>query len=275
MTFVRRLAPLALAFVFAGSTAGCGHSEEEWQQKLKEIEELNNRLNKTGADKKKCDDDLARATDDIANLRGELAKATGQAGDLSKQADEQRRLIDRLKREKEQLDAIKARFDQLKRKLESLTRLGLNVTVRNNRMVIQLPGDLLFESGRTDLKADGRNMLEQVAEVIGKDAGLASRTYQVAGHTDNKPYGGQHIDNWGLSLMRAREVTVYLTGVKGAPGKKGGGGLDAKRWSAAGYGENDPITPNDTDDNRRKNRRVELVVLPNVEEMIDLQSLTR
>jgi chemotaxis protein MotB len=273
MNFVRRVAPLALAFVFAGSTAGCGHSEEEWQQKLKEIEELNGRLNKTGADKKKCDDDLAKATDDIANLRGELAKATGQAGDLSKTADEQRRLIERLRREKEQLDAIKARFDQLKRKLESLTRLGLNVTVRNNRMVIQLPGDLLFESGRTDLKTDGRNMLEQVAEVIGKDPGLASRTYQVAGHTDNKPYGGPHVDNWGLSLMRAREVTVYLTGPKGGPRK--GGGLDPKRWSASGYGENDPVAPNDTDDNRRKNRRVELVVLPNVEEMLDLQSLTR
>lgn len=275
MTFVRRLAPVALCFAFATASAACGHSEEEWQQKLKEIEELNGRLNKTSADKKKCDDDLARATDDIANLRGELAKATGQAGDLSKTADEQRRLIERLKREKEQLDAIKARFEQLKRKLESLTRLGLNVTVRNNRMVIQLPGDLLFESGRTDLKTDGRNMLEQVAEVIGKDAGLASRTYQVAGHTDNKPYGGPFIDNWGLSVMRAREVTVYLTGAKAAAGKKGGGGLDPKRWSAAGYGENDPVAPNDTDDNRRKNRRVELVVLPNVEEMLDLQSLTR
>jgi chemotaxis protein MotB len=271
MTFVRRLVPLTLALAFAASTAGCGHSEEEWQQKLKEIEELNGRLNKTSSDKKKCDDDLAKATDDIANLRGELAKATGQAGDLSKTAEEQKRLIDRLKKEKEQLDAIKARFEQLKRKLESLTRLGLNVTVRNNRMVIQLPGDLLFESGSTALKTDGRNMLEQVADVIGKDAGLNARTYQVAGHTDNKPYGGPHIDNWGLSVMRAREVTVFLTNPKGRKGPT----LDPKRWSAAGYGENDPVASNDTDDNRRKNRRVELVVLPNVEEMLDLQSLTR
>ena len=243
----------------------CGHSEDEWQQKLKEVEDLNNRLSASSAEKKKCDDDLTKTTDDLARLRGELDKATVIAGDLSKTAEEQRQLIERLKREKEQLDAIKARFEQLKKKLESLTKLGLNVTVRNNRMVIQLPGDVLFESGRVDLKADGRDMLGKVAEVIGKDGGLASRTYQVAGHTDNKPFAGPYKDNWGLSVMRAREVVVFLTGQK----------LNAQKWSAAGYGEFDPIAPNDTDENRRKNRRVELVVVPNVEEMLDLKSLTK
>ncbi len=57
--------------------------------------------------------------------------------------------------------------------------------------------------------------------------------------------------------------------------KKGGGGLPGDHWSAAGYGETDPIAENDTPENMQKNRRVELVVLPNVEEMLDLKSLTK
>ena len=74
--------------------------------------------------------------------------------------------------------------------------------------------------------------------------------------------------------MRAREVLTFL--VKPHDDKKEpGGGLKGDRWSAAGYGETDPIATNDNPDNMQKNRRVELVVLPNVEEMLDLKSLTK
>lgn len=256
-----------------GVATGCGHSEEEWQQKLKEIAELDGKLKKTSEDKKKCDDDLAKAQEDLNTQKDEISKLKGTAGDLSRQTQEQRLMIERLKKEKEQLDAIKARFEQLKRKLEALTRLGLNVTVRNNRMVIQLPGDVLFDSGKVDLKPKGKEMLQQVADVISKDAGLASRNYQVAGHTDNKAFsGGTFKDNWGLSLMRAREVLVFLVSPREA--KEGGGGLDSKHWAAAGYAETDPIAANDSPENMNKNRRVELVVMPNVEEMLDLSKLT-
>jgi len=73
--------------------------------------------------------------------------------------------------------------------------------------------------------------------------------------------------------MRAREVLTFL--VNPAEAKTGGGGLPADHWSAAGYGETDPVTGNDSPENMQKNRRVELVVLPNVEEMLDLKSLTK
>ena len=73
--------------------------------------------------------------------------------------------------------------------------------------------------------------------------------------------------------MRAREVVVFLTSAK--DGKPPGGGLSAKSWSASGYGDTDPAFPNDTDENRQKNRRVELVVMPNVEEMLDISKLTQ
>ena len=136
-------------------------------------------------------------------------------------------------------------------------------------MLIQLPGDVLFDSGRDSLKKDGEEILRQVANVIRGDSELSKREFQVAGHTDSKPLaGGQFRDNWGLSAMRARSVLTYLTGA----GDKGGG-LDATKWSAAGYAETDPIATNDTEEGRKKNRRVELVVQPNVEEMLNLNSL--
>jgi chemotaxis protein MotB len=264
--------PLTLMLALGGA-AGCGHSEEEWQGKLNEIKNLEGRLKKAEDERKKCDSDLAGARDELALLRTENDTLKGKAGDLSKQTADQLALIERLKREKEQLDAIKRRFEELRRKLDGLTKLGLNVTVRDNRMVIQLPGDVLFDSGKVDLKKDGEKMLLQVAEVISKDAGLAVRHYQVAGHTDSKPFsGGNYKDNWGLSLMRAREVLTFLIAPR--EGREPGGGLPPKNWAAAGYADTDPIAPNDTPENMKKNRRVELVVMPNVEEMLDLNRLT-
>lgn len=264
---------IAMFALMLPTLPACGHGEEEWQAKLKEIEGLNAKLGKVHGEKKKCDDDLAKAQDDITGLKTELDVARGKAGDLSKLSEEQRSMIERLKKEKEQLDAIKRRFNELKSKLDALTKLGLNVTVRNNQMVIQLPGDVLFASGKTDLQPKGKEMLQQVADVVSKDAGLASRHYQVAGHTDAKAYAGPLKDNWGLSLMRAREVLTFLIAPK--EGREPGGGLDPKKWAATGYGDTDPAVPNDTPENMGKNRRVELVVLPNVEEMLDITKLTK
>ena len=185
--------------------------------------------------------------------------------------EEQARALEDYKRRAEQLEAIKKRFELLREKLQALTKLGLNVTVRNNRMVIQLPGDVLFDSGRETLKKDGTEILVKVAEVIRNDAGLAARSFQVAGHTDDAPLqGGRFKDNWGLSVMRAREVLAFLVDAS-----EKGGRLNPKKWSASGYGEMDPVKPNDTPENKQSNRRCELVVLPNVEEMLDLKTLTQ
>ena len=270
--FQRAVPALALILATLAAAPGCGHNEEEWQGKLNEIKALDARLKKADEERKKCNDDLAGQRDELASLRTENDVLKGKTGDLSKQSQEQLALIERLKREKEQLDAIRSRFEQLKKKLESLTKLGLNVTVRDNRMVIQLPGDVLFESGKVDLKPKGKEMLAQVADVISKDAGLASRHYQVAGHTDaEKLEGGVFKDNWGLSVMRARQVVVFLVDAA----DRGGGGLNPKHWSASGYGAEDPVAPNNTPENLAKNRRVELVVMPNVEEMLDINKLTR
>jgi chemotaxis protein MotB len=275
MTWRRRVSIAALA-AFIGVAAACGHSEEEWQAKLKESQELQNQLNAEKAAHKKSDADLNSAQGQIDQLKGQLKKMGLDFSNLNADYAEQKDALEKLRKDKEQLEQIRKRFDVLKQKLESLTKLGLNVTVRKNRMTIQLPGDVLFDSGRVDLKKDGKDILVKVADVIRNDKDLIARSFQVAGHTDNTPLvGGVFRDNWGLSVMRAREVLTFLIAPTSEKAGTGGGGLPPDHWSAAGYGETDPVIPNDTPQNKQKNRRVELVVVPNVEEMLDLKSLIK
>jgi chemotaxis protein MotB len=277
MNWRRSMSLAALTLCLFGSSLGttaCGHSEEEWQAKLRENENLQKQLSAEKAAHEKAESDVTDARTQIEQLRQELKKAGVDLSNLNANLAEQRAALEKLRSDKAQLDEIRKRFEALKQKLESLTKLGLNVTVRNNKMTIQLPGDVLFDSGRTDLKKEGRDILLKVADVIRNDKELNARAFQVAGHTDNKPLGGgPYKDNWGLSAMRAREVLTFLVGPN--EGKPPGGGLPPNHWSAAGYGDTDPIAPNDKPEDMQKNRRVELVVLPNVEEMLDLKSLTK
>jgi chemotaxis protein MotB len=198
---------------------------------------------------------------------------TGSANaQLTKNVEELQRALKEYQERAAQLERIKQRFELLRAKLQKLTDLGLKVEIRRNRMVIRLPGDVLFASGDDKLSKEGNQVLDAVAEVIRNDKQLAGRYFQVAGHTDNKPLkGGRFGDNWGLSAMRARQVLLYL--VHPVDPKEGGGGLAAERLHAAGYGDTDPVAKNDADEGRKQNRRVELVLMPDVEEMLDLKSL--
>jgi len=258
-------------FMAVSIFSGCGYSQEEWDQKVRENEQLRNQLAAQRQANKKCESDYADALAEVEDLKKKLKERGVNIDSLSADLAQQRKALEEYKRRAEQLDAIRKRFELLRSKLQKLTQLGLKVEVRDNRMLIQLPGDVLFDSGKDILKKDGEDILRQVATVIRDDADLKQREFQVAGHTDAKPLaGGQFRDNWGLSAMRARSVLKLLTD----PTEKGGGGLDPKNWSAAGYADTAPVATNDTDEGRQKNRRVELVVEPNVEEMLNLNSLT-
>jgi chemotaxis protein MotB len=259
-------------FLSLGLTA-CGYSQEEWDQKLRENESLTQQLKAQTDAHKKSQSDYQEAVQEIDALKKQLADTGVSVSSLTQSVAEKQKALEEYARRTEQLDQIRKRFELLQTKLQKLTQLGLKVEVRNNRMLIQLPGDVLFDSGQDKLKAEGSKILMQVAEVIGKDADLSKRLFQVAGHTDSKPLvGGVFKDNWGLSTMRARSVVLLLTS---PPDKKGegGGGLKPSNWSAAGYADTDPVAANDTDEGRKKNRRVELVLQPNVEEMLSLKSL--
>jgi chemotaxis protein MotB len=262
------------ALLSSFASLGCGHTDEEMAQKQREIDKLSADLK---ASAQQIADDQAKFADaqsEIDKMKLALKEAGVTAG--SEKARLEQALAE-YKQRADQLAAIEQRFRELRGRLEALTKVGLKVVVRNNRMVIQLPGDVLFDSGKDELKPQGREVLGQVADVIRNDNDLSKRNFQVAGHTDNQKYppGGPFHDNWGLSLARAREVLLFMIGNLGKPGK-GGGGLDSKHWSACGYGETDPQTgtvDHQTIEEMGKNRRVELVLQPNVEEMINLNNI--
>jgi len=289
LIFAKSRAPrgaLKLVSFFALTLAlvGCGPSKADMQAQIDKYNKLasehETEQDKRAQAEKELAEMKARAAElrkkleaagmNLDNLSLQVAESETQKERLSQTLGELQSALEEYKKRAQQLERIQARFDELRKKLQELTQFGLKVEIRHNRMVIRLPGDVLFDSGKTDLKKDGKEVIGKVAEVIRKDPGLSARYFQVAGHTDNKPLaGGKYGDNWGLSAMRAREVLLHLVKATSA----NGGGLDASKLHAAGYGETDPVVPNDSDESRKQNRRVELVVQPNVEEMLNLNSL--
>jgi chemotaxis protein MotB len=257
---MRVLSYFALAAALAVFAFGCGYSEDQWQAQLAKYNQLKSDDDaKIHAEQAKIDD-LTRQLKDLG------VEVSTTKADLA----QRQKALEEYQARAHQLELIKERFEKLKSKLDELTKLGLAVNVRHNRMVISLPGDVLFDSGRETLKKDGQAILLKVAGVVNADPQLLSRDYQVAGHTDNKPLQrGPFKDNWGLSLMRAREVLVFLVD------PKKGGALPVDHWSATGFADTDPIASNDTDDGRQKNRRCELIVSPSIEEMLDLKAITQ
>src|SRR5579859_2917959 len=271
---------MLVGFVTLLFTPACGHSEDEWEQAQHDISKLKADLDV--ANKRHTEDEqkYTAAQQQIDELNAKL-KELGVG--LSRSEDEKSKLrlaMSEYEARLKQLDDMKARFRDLKGRLDKLTSVGLKVIVRNNRMVIQLPGDILFDSGKDTLKPDGKRILKQVADVIKADPTLSTRNFQVAGHTDKEPYAGQYFDNWGLSVMRARQVLVFLVAANKTTDPKGvptGGGLGPTHWAAAGYAQFDPVAgtvEEQTREEEGKNRRVELVLQPNVEEMLNLKDLT-
>lgn len=268
------------AALMASVATGCGHSEDEWQQAQRSISGLKADLE---ASNKRHADDEQKYADAQQRIQDMQAQLKDLGVGLSKSEEETSKLrtaTHEYEARFKQLDDMKARFKDLKSRLDKLTSVGLKVVVRNNRMVIQLPGDILFDSGKDSLRPDGKKILKQVADVIKGDSTLSLRNFQVAGHTDKEPYAGQYFDNWGLSVMRARQVLVFLvspdsgTDAKGVPA---GGGLKATHLAAAGYGATDPIAgtvEQQTREEELKNRRVELVLQPDVAEMLNLKDVT-
>jgi chemotaxis protein MotB len=266
----RRAAGVALLLL----AAGCGYTEQQWRVQVDALERERTRRDAAEDRLSRIDAELEEQRSKVQGLEQRLAGAgvdverlsTDLAGATATLEDRERALVE-YKARAQKLEAIRARFETLRQKLAALTEVGLTVTVRKNRMVVALPGDVLFDSGKDKIKKEGKDALRKVAEAVKSDPALMAREYQVAGHTDSKKLqGGVFGDNLGLSTMRARQVVLFLTD----PAE---GGLPRERWSAAGYADTDPLVPNDTDEGRKANRRCEIVVVPSVDELIDLKSL--
>jgi len=255
---------LAIPFLLSSVVVGCGYSEDEWQAQLDKYNKLQS---ESSAKQAALEKELAAAKQKVDDLEKQLKDAGLDLTKMTSQLEDREKALAEYQARAKQLEQIKARFDLLKKKLEELTKLGLEVNIRRNRMVISLPGDVLFDSGKDTLRKDGEEILKKVATVIKNDRSLLGRDYQVAGHTDSQPLaGGPFKDNWGLSLMRARSVLTFLVAK---------GGMPRQHWSAAGFADTDPVANNASKDGQQKNRRCDLIVVPDVDEMLDLQKILK
>ena len=154
-------------------------------------------------------------------------------------------------RRKEQKEFEDARKMMEKRLMEEIKGDKISLRLDEAGLAIILSDDILFDSGKADVKKQVYSVLDYLISIInekvpGKDIG-------VTGHTDNVPikFSGWK-SNWELAAARATNVLYYLEN----------NGVSSKRLSATGYGEHRPIASNDTAAGRSKNRRVEIVILP-------------
>lgn len=235
----------------------------ELEKKNAELEKKNSLLEKTSTQLQQSSTDLEARKGEIAKLRAEIDRLVqldrSHTGEQMARITELRRRLAELEAAQRAAEYRAAVYRDLTLKLKKQIDDGdLEVIVRNGRMVLLLPNDVLFDSGRTELKPAGKTALEAVASVI---AAMPDRHFQVSGHTDNVPIkNAQFASNWELSAGRALRVLHFLVGQ----------GVTETNLSAAGYSEIDPIATNQTPDGRRKNRRTEITLQPNIDELVQI-----
>lgn len=140
-----------------------------------------------------------------------------------------------------------------------VTYIQKNVNTKNNVQVItdqrgiivSMSSDkLLFKPGSADIRSEAYPLLDQIGQTLDRTANII----RVEGHTCDLPprRGGQYPTNWELSTARATNVLRFFVEIKG---------LDARAFCAAGYAGTHPLVPNTSEENRRRNRRVDIVIV--------------
>lgn len=184
-------------------------------------------------------------------------KVNQLSGDLKKREARLKEVEDALRKRDEATNALKNKLQQA---LLGFQQNGLTVAVKNGKVYVSLTDKLLFPSGSIVIDARGKMALEQLAAVLNKEPDI---NIAVEGHTDDKKVInlGQIKDNWDLSVLRSTSVCRYLTEVEK---------IDPHRLTATGKSEYQPNDPSNTTDARSKNRRIEIILTPKLDELYNL-----
>lgn len=134
---------------------------------------------------------------------------------------------------------------------------GLSVEQRDGKVYVSMENKLLFDSGSWAVNSEGRKAVQQLGTVLAQNPDIA---VLIEGHTDNVPYGGsgQLKDNWDLSTKRATSIVQIL---------RENTNIDPKSLTAAGKGEFAPVASNDSEAGKAKNRRIEVILTPELDEI--------
>ncbi|NLW22289.1 MAG: flagellar motor protein MotB [Tissierellia bacterium] len=134
----------------------------------------------------------------------------------------------------------------------------INISIEERGLIIRFMDNVLFDSGKADLKPESIEILKYIGQVLNSEE-FKDRLIKVEGHTDTDPiiYSEEFPTNWELSAIRATNVLRYLVEIEN---------IDGSRISSSGYSYYRPIAPNDTKENKAKNRRVDIVILNSTHE---------
>lgn len=196
--------------------------------------------------------DLDTRTAQLDEERARSTRILSDKGALKAELDSMKAALAELEARKRQAEQRVAAYKDLVARFQKLIDAGkLDVRVVDGRMVVVLATDILFPSGSAELSDDGKAALTEVGTVL---ATIDNR-YQVEGHTDNVPIRTTKFpSNWYLGAARAIGVVDHLIA----------SGLQGDHVSAAAFADTKPVAPNTDDAGRSRNRRIEIVVLPDL-----------
>ncbi len=205
--------------------------------------------------------ELAEATaqlharlDELSTLLSKAESKSAEVEALRLRLQEAADQVSELQQEQQKLRARSDTYDRLVATLRQEIEAGkVKVREGSNRLSVEMTDKVLFDSGSASLNADGEHALRKVGAVLRT---VGDRQIVVEGHTDSAPIGGGLAErfptNWELSAARATCVVRFLEDA----------GVDPARLAAAGYSRYRPVADNATDDGRRQNRRIEIVLTP-------------
>ena len=209
-----------------------------------ELRDLQTSYNEVDASYKKLKNN---STTEISKLSGDLAAREKRLKEVEEV----------LRKRDEATNSLKEKLQQA---LLGFTKSGLTVEIKNGKVYVSLTDKLLFPSGSIIIYEKGKQALTQLANVLKQQPEI---NIAVEGHTDNQKINnlGQIKDNWDLSVLRATSVVRYLT-----ENEK----VESVRMTATGKGEFQPLGSNTGADGRSKNRRIEIVLSPKLDELYNL-----
>jgi len=246
-------------------TASLGQDVRTTSQRLadlnKEYDQLNayykNLLNSSG----KMNRDLAEQREQLLSIQDNLEKTRKLNDSLSISLNEREKKVRELETILANKDkAVQDLKNRVSNALLNFKENDLTVNVKNGKVYVSLAEQLLFGSGSIEVDAKGVGALQQLAKALKDQKDIQ---IMVEGHTDNVPISKKSTymqDNWDLSVMRATAITKILTK----------GGVSPNQITASGKGEYLPLTANDSPQGRQKNRRTEIIITPNLDELFKI-----
>lgn len=202
------------------------------------------------------EEQLALAETRASDAEQQLAEVLKDRSKLAASVEDMQRALAELQRKQAQVEARAAEYRNVLAKFKSLIDNGkLKAKIVDGRMVLELQTDILFASGSADLSAEGATTIREVGALLGT---IPDRKFQVEGHTDNVPIKTKsYPSNWELASARAINVVKEMVNA----------GMPGKRISAASFADTRPTASNQTDEGRAANRRIEIVIQPDLSDL--------